>query len=254
MAGTESVYNGAGILGWRNSTYSPANSMWYDCPLREISQDPSIAFVWREDFKNFTTAYDGLTNTLTDSGACAMVASTHGGVIQLEPSDGTVTDNDEGYLGSTTALIVPTSARTIWLEARCKFTEANTDDANIGIGFSSTYAANALQDNGAGPAANYYGAMFFKVDGGTTWSCEVSNAASQTTNAGVATRTSGSFVRYGIKLEGLSLATFYIDGVAVSSCASNLPTAAMGIFFGVKNGDTNEEALQIDWFKLVMIG
>lgn len=244
----------AGILRPSHTDYSPANSFWADCPLMEIAADPAAGFAWYEDFKNFTTAYDGLTATLTDSGAAATVASTHGGVLKIEASDGTVADNDEAYVGSTLALIVPTAARKIWFEASCYFTEANTDDANIFIGLSSTYAANALLDNGGGPAANYYGAGFFKVDGGTTWSVECSNAASQTTNAAVATRTSGATaIRYGIKIDGTALATFSMNGVPVSSISSNLPTAATGILLGVKNGDTNEEALYVDWFRLVVM-
>lgn len=244
----------AGILSPYNAGYSPDNSLWRDCPLMEFQHDPASGFVWRNDFNTFTTAYDGLSATLTNTGAAAVVASTHGGVLKIECSDGTVADNDEAYVGSTTALIVPSAGRKIWFEASCYFTEANTDDANIIIGLSSTYAANAILDDGGGPPADYYGACFFKVDGGTTWSVECSNSTSQTTNAAIATRTSGATpIRYGVMIEGTDRATFYINSTPVSTIESNLPTAAMGLLFGVKNGYTNEESLYVDWFQLAMM-
>jgi hypothetical protein len=222
--------------------------MWWDCPLNEIRQDPSIGFELYDDFSQYTTVHAGLTSTLVGGGAAVVLTGQHGGLLELDP---TADDNDEAYVGSTYTIVVPTGAREIWFECSAKFTEASTSAANVMVGLSSTYATGALQAAGAGPPANYSGSVLYKVDGGTTWNYEVSNAASQTTCADIATRTSGSFTRLGFKLTGLSLGTAFINGVAVASAASNIPTSAMGLFFGVRNGAAANEKLYIDWYRLV---
>jgi len=46
---------------------------------------------------------------------------------------------------------------------------------------------------------------------------------------------------------------FYINGVQVGSIATNLPTVAMGLLLGAKNGDTNHEKLYVDFVKVVQL-
>jgi len=247
MGETQTVWTG-GVRGVKHTTYGPTRSMWWDCPLEEIRQDPSVGFLIRDEFNDFTTATNGLISSLTGGGTSVVLLANHGGVLELDP---TGNDDDEAYAGSRYTWITPTAGREVWFECCARFTEANTDDANVMLGLvSGPVATGHLQAAGAGPLAAYYGACFFKVDGGTTWNCETSNNAAQTTNAGVATRTSGSYVRYGIKLSGLSLATFYIDDTPVSSIPSNLPAAATGVAFCVRNGGANNEKLYVDWYQV----
>lgn len=243
----------SGELVMRDATLSPTYSMWDNCPLWAIQQDPSLGYVWYNDFMWYTTAYDGLASIVTDTGTIASGNSTGGQVI-LTPSDGTVADNDEAYLGGANDVFALATGNDLWFEARVKFTEANTDDANIIVGFCDVYAANTLQDNGAGPVGTYDGLVFFKVDGGTTWSVESSSgAATQTTLNGVASRVSGSWQRLGIYVEGTTSATFYVDGVPVGTLSTTLPDNNFSVLFGVKNGDTNLETLYVDDFKVVQL-
>jgi len=254
MGTTESVRKG-GNLFFRDRSLSrdKGKSLWEDCPLLAIQADPSIGMVVKNDFDQFVSTQQGLTSVLTDTGAAAILASGAFGQLELQPSDGTVADNDEAYIGSTTAIITPATGKDVWFEARVKFTEANTDDANIMVGLCSVYAANTLVDNGAGPAADYDGIVFYKVDGGTVWNCENSVATAQTTIASVATRTSGAWVNLGFHMSSNTSIAWYIDGAQVAASTTNIPTAAMGVLFGLKNGDTNEEKLYVDWFRLVQL-
>jgi hypothetical protein len=241
------------VLNYIDTQRSPDNDeLWRNCPLLAIAGNPQAGFVWFDDFHGYTSGGDGgLTSTTTDSGGAQVVAGV-GGILELDASDGTVGDNDEVYVGGTDTVITLSSSTECWFEARVKFTEANTDDANIIVGLSSTYAAQTLVDNGGGPPADYSGAVFFKVDGGTVWQTEVSESTSQSTNTSVATRTSGSYARLGFYANGTSSIKFYIDGIEVAEETSNLPTSAVSPLFGLKNGDTNEEKLDVDWFRLVM--
>ena len=244
-----------GNLTFRDDNLSPAKgkSLWEDCPLLAIQSDPSVGLIQENDFVQFITAEDGLSSTLTNTGSAKILAGGAFGQLELGPSDGSVTDNDEAYVGSTTAVITPATGKDVWFEARVKFTEANADDANIIVGLSSTYAANTLQDGGAGPPANYTGVVFYKVDGGTVWNVENSTTTSQTTIASAATRQSGAWARLGFHMESNSLITWFINGEAVGASETNMPAAAMGVVLGVKNGDTNEEFLYVDWFRLVQL-
>ena len=242
-----------GNLLIEDATLSASASIWDDCPLLAINQDPTIAMVWEDDFYSYITTQGGLTSTITNSGAIA-ISTGIGGQVNIDASDGTATDNDESYLGSTYLPFVPTAGKDLWFEARVKLTEANTDDANIIVGLSTLYNADAIQDDGAGPPANYDGLVFFKVDGGTVWQTETSSGdGTQTTNASAGTFTSGTWYRLGIYLEGNTQATFYINGTSVGSVTATLPDTGLGLVFGVKNGLTNEENLYVDWFKAVQL-
>jgi hypothetical protein len=250
---TEHIYKDGNLI-LADKDLSPDNSMWDDCPLLAIRSDPSVGYIWENDFYHYITAEDGLTSTLTDTGSAAIDAGA-GGILKILPSDGSVANNDEAYVGGTSAVVALAAGKDLWFETRVKFTEGSTDDANIIAGLSTVYAANTLQDDGAGPPANYDGIVFFKVDGGTVWQAETSSGdGTQTTIADVGTRTSGSYTRLGFGVSGISSVTFYIDGVAVGTTTATLPDTNMRPVWGLKNGaDTTVEGLYVDWFRIAQL-
>lgn len=201
--------------------------------------------------------------TASDAGT-GVVGDAVGGILPLVASDGTVADNDETYAELPPNEVFKFAAdKPLIFEARVQFTEANTDDANILVGLLDAVAANSLQDNGGGPPASYSGAVFFKVDGGTRWQCETSNAGTQTTtdlsasdanNLSHITQTAGgaSYQTLRIVFEPYSstnaYVNFFIDGVHVAqhdyifTSATEMQTGA-----GVKNGGANLETLNLDY-------
>jgi hypothetical protein len=226
--------------------------MWDDCPLQAIMQDPNTGTIWFNECEHFVTAQDGLTSTISDTGAVTIDTAV-GGILHLDTST-TAADNDEVYVGSTYKTYKLAAGKDLWFEAEVKFTEANTDDANIIVGLSSLYAANTLQDNGGGPPANYDGIVFFKVDGGTVWQGETSDgSASQTTLTNLGTRSSGTYTRLGIFVDGTSKVTFYINGSSAGTTTTTLPDDEVGLVFGAKAGGANEEDLLVDWFRVVQL-
>ena len=241
-----------------DAVLSPSVSMWDDCPLLAIFNDPAVGSIFFDDFVFFVHQQNGWSCTLTNAGHNHVEDAT-GGLLYMHASDVTVADNDEtyvgmdSYIGANSKVYVPTAGKDIWFEARVKFTEANVDDANVIAGLMSKWSADALIDNGGGPFAAYDGIVFFKVDGGTVWQAEASNGEAQTTLTSVATRQSGTWTRLGMFIDGSSSVTFYINGVAVGTTTTNLPDAGITPVFGVKNGDTNEEALYVDWVRVVQL-
>lgn len=218
-----------------------------------------------DDMDHFVTN-DRWTVVATDSGG-ATGQDAANGVVLLDCSDGTVADNDEVYLKTKHEIFKFAADKPLILEARINFTEANTDDANMIFGVANAVAANHLQDDGAGPPASYSGAVFFKVDGETTWQVEFSDSTTQTTEQldGTQANQVGStfsseaqtagggweVLRIEFRPLGNSKADiiFWKDGVPVAKFKDKTYANAseMNVFIGAKNGDTNEETVQIDY-------
>lgn len=211
------------------------------------------SFTLFDDFFHFTST-ENFTSVLTDSGT-ASVSDGAGGLLDLVPSDGTVADNDEAYVKSTAEIFLFANGKPLYFAAKVGWTEANTDDANVIAGFMSAIAANSLQDNGAGPAASFSGAVFFKVDGGTTWRAMVSLGSTQTevTLSNIpAAPGAGNSQKLEIAVVPTSstsaTAYFYIDSILVGSQAFTYTGATeMNAGAGVKNGGANNESLEIDY-------
>lgn len=197
------------------------------------------------------------TTVATDSGT-ATVGDAAGGVLTLAPSDGTVADNDEIYVKTTNELFLFGADDPLRFEAKVKWAEANTDDANVMVGFASAVAANTIQDNGAGPPADYSGAVLYKVDGGTTWNFETSIGTSQTTTA--TQHTAGGSAWQVVRIEvreqgGVMEAVPFIDGQQMLDTNGRpikhtfSPTSAteMNAFIAAKNGGSNNESVQFDY-------
>lgn len=113
--------------------------------------------------------------------AGASVAEDQDGIDGIVTLTTGAVDNNEAYL-FTNEIAKFLNGKPFDVLAIIQYAEGNTDDANIIFGIGEGFgAANTLLDNGAGPPADYEGAVFFKVDGGTRWNFETSVGTSQTT-------------------------------------------------------------------------
>lgn len=208
-------------------------------------------FGFHDDFEWMITAHRW-TSVLTDSGT-ASVGDAVGGILALVASDGTVADNDEAYIRTTAEVFKFAASKPIWFEARIQFTEANTDDANIAVGFADAVAANHLLDNGGGPPASYSGIVVYKVDGGTVWQAEASIAGVQTAITLTSTTAGGANYQT-IRILWIptsstaGTAYIYIDGTLVGSQSFTFTGGTeMCAWAGVKNGAGNLETLNVDY-------
>ena len=215
-------------------------------------------FGFRDDF-DWLLSPHRWTSVLSDSGSAAVGSGT-GGIAVLLPSDGTVADNDETYLRSTNPVFKFANLKPLVAEILLQFTEANTSAANIVFGVTDQSGTDLLADNGGGPASSYYGALFFKTDGGTRWQCETSKGAAQTTtdllntnSLDRQTQTAGGSSYQRLTIEFIPHSSteaevlFSIDGIHVATHQYTYTSAtAMYVVAGVKNGSANQETLNID--------
>jgi hypothetical protein len=168
------------------------------------------------------------------------------------------TDNNGSCLSSITECFKVAAGKPIWFEARVKCAEAATDDANIYVGFSDLATVDAVLDNGGGPAASYDGVLFTKVDGGTVWQFETSNAGTQATTANAGAFVTDTWYRLGFHIDPndgtTAIVTPYIDGVPGTPL--NLTISGleeMHVVLGAKAGGGNAETLQVDYVKAVQV-
>lgn len=223
--------------------------------LMRLTHGIADHFVGEDTTQWSTVATDSGTSTAGDA---------VGGVVVLAPSDGTVADNDEIYFYAAKETFQVAASKPLFFEAKVQYAEANTDDANVLIGILDGWAANTIQDNGAGPPASYSGACFFKVDGGTRWNVEYSDGGTQTTAELTAVnsydkvaKTAGgsAYQIFGIEITPNANSTvdvcFFIDGSLVYKMKDQTYASATQIAPGVgaKNGGGSAESISVDYIQ-----
>lgn len=204
----------------------------------------------------------GFIDTITDSGTVTM-GDAVGGIAALVPSDGTVADNDEAYFASPNEVFKLAAGKPIYAKARIQFTEANTDDANVFFGFGSAIAANFLVDNGAGMRTTGDVLGIYKVDGSTVWKTISQVNGTAVTNTSVTTAGDSSYQKLEVEVVDhdttAGYATFkcngdYLkdsNGLVIRHRVPYASSTEMQVGFGVKNGDTNLETLNVDYVAAV---
>lgn len=219
--------------------------------------------VWSH-FDEFVSG-DKFTDTSTDTGAAVANVDAAGGAVTLTTGG---TDNNECYLLSTKELFLFAQNKPMHAACRLKYTEANTDDANVAFGFMNAVGADSVLDDGAGLKSSYSGATFFKVDGQTKWRVETSIGTTRTgpknTTTSVLLDEAGSLTGLGYTaassayqwLEILvnpfsstqARADFFINGVQVQSIIFTYTSATeMMVYLAVKAGGANSEVVTCDF-------
>jgi hypothetical protein len=181
------------------------------------------------------------------------------GVITLSSADEAgSSDNDEIYLVSNGEIFKYAAGKPLVFETTLTVTEDATDDVNLMVGLMDAVAADSLQDDGDGPKASYSGAVIFKVDGGTKWTCESSNSTAQKTNTSTTVRTAVA-TTLRIQMQPTTstnyVVTYFVDGQQLRDDTTkafithNLTLTSateMQAVIGLKQGGANTETVAID--------
>lgn len=241
-----------GIMNFHEEQSTFKTGPWASCPILGILTDPSYGTIFMDDFFMYGATGDmwTLVEDAGKAGTDAVLDDAAGWYQHYCDGD----DNDESYLASEGESWKLASGKPLWFEAKVRLTEANTDDANWIVGLiEGGGAANTLLDNGGGPPANYDGVCFFKVDGTMYIQFETSIAATQVTNATFNAFVSGTAYRLGFHWDGVSTVTPYVNGVAGTAHTMATTGGECNACFGVKAGGANEEAIEIDYIKIVQL-
>ncbi|MFI4875958.1 MAG: hypothetical protein ACIALR_11490 [Blastopirellula sp. JB062] len=200
---------------------------------------------------------------LSDNASAAIgVADAAGGVLSIATGATSAADNDGCYLATRGEVLK--MDRDFVLKSKFKYSEAGADVANaVAIGCRNNAAVGTiLAADGGGPAADFYGAMIFKVDGETTWKCVSSvGTAQQTHDTGIVAE-SADFVDFEIQFSVLPGGAygrflFLIDGQVCTKADSNLNepithetplggATEMHVVCGGQTGGAAEETFYLD--------
>lgn len=232
---------------------------------QELFTNPTRQDDFFDDFNHMDLV--GLwVDTSTDTGAAPTLATDGESAVVLTTG---ATNNNEAYLSSNRLWDV-VADKPIVFETRLKYTESATDDANVAMGFCSAAAADAILDDGGGPAASYSGALFFKVDGGTAWQFETSVAGAQTTNTiSNVTPGGGTYQSFRIEIRPIDSTTAEVVPLIDSSGGNNFVQckdattgnlikhtitytsyAAAEVMLGVKAGSASSETPRWDYVRV----
>jgi hypothetical protein len=202
-----------------------------------------------------------------DSGATVTISDAAGGVCALVTGN---TDNNEAYLGTNAEILLFAADKPFAVKAKMKFTESNTDDANVAFGvIDAPLAANVLVDNGAGPKTTASGALFEKRDGEVNWrawsslsttqdSVQLTAANCQSLGLEAVAHAAGSTAYQVLEIEWEPYSStngwliYKIDGLAVYRKDYTFTSATeMAVFVGTKaGGTTGGETVNVDYIAL----
>lgn len=210
-----------------------------------------------EDFQEFVTG-DRLSSLAADAGSSVAVTDATNGILAIITGG---TDNNEACVKGTKETFLMAQDKPISFEALIKYTEANTDDANVFVGMADAVGANLMVDDGAGPKTSFSGFGFFKVDGGTRWKVISSLGATQTITDLTAAnsldkqaKTPGGGAWQLLRIEFRPIdstrgeVSFWIDRVLVAQHDITYTGATeMQETAYIKAGGANSETLNVDW-------
>lgn len=254
--------SGALVIEGQQVTQAVEPGLWELCPAG--GRDPYPTYEFFDDFlaPASATASDITAWTVNSDGATGTNAfqDAAGGIFNLVTA---AADNDYQALSLQHEAFLFASGKRMWLEARVKLAEANTNESTWWVGMTDTLTTGGMQANAAGPLASYIGALIWKTpETAMTLNFETSNAGTQATTSAFATSVTDTWTRVGFYFDGTattSTITPYaaVNGsnVWVKGTAQNLTlsgTAEMHLVIGVKAGPTaGAETLQIDYVKVV---
>lgn len=222
-------------------------------PAYAGNQSALSDFAVRDDFAFYT---DGnLWTKVTSDAGTTTVGDTKNGVLDIVAGNSSAADNAITLAASTNELFKIEAGKSIIGYWRVKLTEANTDDANILVGFSNVVTTSLLGNDGAGPPGTYDGVVVFKVDGGTVWQGETHNNTTPNTDTNIGSFSDGAWTDIVIEIltdsgsDTTATCNFYIDGTKGGSETITISgLEEMHLVAGcVKNGDTANETLEVDY-------
>ncbi len=198
------------------------------------------------------------TNLASDANATVTAdADGVGGTVEIFTGD--AVDNNEAALVTTNELFLFAAGKPFVVETSLKFTQINTNAANVFFGLSDAIGANQMVDNGAGPKTTMSGAGIYAVDGSLLWKTVSSKSTTQTLNTSTVTAGGSSYQKLRIVGTCPDSAnyeiTYFVNGYPLFDSNGNqikdslAHSSATEMDFGVyaKAGGTGQLTVTVDY-------
>lgn len=248
--------------GDASSDTGPSGALWCDCPVEAMEADPSIGYIYWNDFVGPTdpTDDDGWAITATTTGSIVTADMAGGGIVFDSAGHNAADDGIEAQMPGESW--VPAAGKTLWFEVRVKMTDVDTTPDQFFVGLSTTdttLMAAGVLDAASNSLIGFYtdsatasaGTMAFITD----------KASSTETDAdAVAEIADATFVKLGFKVyttsAGALALDYYVDGVKIGTVTDtdDIPIVEMCLSFVSKCEQTSADAeLTADWVRIAQL-
>lgn len=239
----------------RVSHYDPTLStgyttgLWRSCPILEYLHDPSIGVLLDEPF----VSYDATSTTgdylLTQATAgSAAISTTAPGTLSI--NSGSTTATQGANVQRLKSAFVPAAGKDIWAEFRVSFTGVSNLNVEAAVGLfesdTTVVASSAVS------TANGIGWTTVTDDGILLFDTEKATASA---TAAATTIVSGTVVKLGFYVNGVTSIQQYIDGVATGSAVAtaNIPIVALYPTFVCQSGGTDQPIMHVHGYRVFQL-
>jgi len=253
---TRGFYNKGVLNFWDdqiNTTFK--TGVWADCPSLAIAYDPTVGYVFFEDFMNWkgvaiaTTAMAGWTVSQSSTGAVSTSDTAQGGILLIDSASTTATYGAQIQYTEGTLPFIPVADQDIWFECRLAVDEALKCEFFAGLSAVDT----SIIAGSDMTADNHIG-----------WECHTDNgvllfgaekAGTEATPVASTTLVEDTYVRLGFKVNGVTSVEHWVNGVKASTThlTVNIPVVGVTPSFVCQSGGTQDPIIHLDWVKCVQI-
>jgi hypothetical protein len=239
-----------GAAGPDHLSAGPATGMWANAPSEADPRWPQVAHCFYDDFKTLdTTTTTGLwTPFVVGTGTTAPADDVGGGGLVMTCQATTDDACEQIILKSAPFLLA--AGKTLWYETNLKLTGDVQSEVSFGlasVGEDLKAVADVYPEDGIS-IANQNGSL------ANALTCSKSGTDTGAV-AGINTMVSGTYVTYGLLVDGVTSVTPYINGTAGTAATATIcDDQSLAPYFLVRNGDaTTQQILNVRYVKVVQL-
>lgn len=248
---TRGYQHPAGVSSFYDPAINPTHitGLWRSCPLLEYMFDPSIGTLLNENFQSYdTTATTGDYLLTQATAGSAAISTTVPGTLSI--NSGSTTSTHGANVQRIKSQFIPAAGKDIWAEFNVSFTGVGNLNVETAIGLfeldTTVIASSAVStSNGIGwTSVTDDGVLLFDTE----------KATASATRAAT-TIVSGTRVRLGFYVSGVTSITQYIDGVATGTdtATANIPIVALYPTFVCQSAGTDQPVLHVHGYRIFQL-
>lgn len=240
----------------RSSFYDPnlngsyfKSGVWSTCPLLEYMFDPSIGVLLDYSGTNYDPEATNGDYVLTQATAgTAAMSTTEPGTLLI--NSGSTTSTHGANVQRVKSAFVPAAGKDIWAEFNVSFTGVGNLNVETAIGLFEI--DTTVISSSAVSTSNGIGWTSVTDDGVLLFDCEKATAAA---TRAATTIVSGTKVRLGFYVNGVTSITQYINGVATGTdtATANIPIVALYPTFVCQSGGTDQPILAVHGYRIFQL-
>lgn len=239
----------------RISVYDPDlqsvhhSGLWRTCPLQEYLHDPSLGVLLDEPILTYdpeTTNGDWVLTQAT-AGTAAM-STTVTGTLLLNAGSTTATHGAQ--IQRVKSAFIPAAGKHIWAEFRVSFTGITNLNVETFVGLAEI--DTTIIGSSAVSTDNHIGFSSVTDDGVLLFNSEKATAGATSAATTIA---SGTVIRLGFYVNGVTSITPYVNGVETGNthATANIPIVALYPSLVCQSGGTDSPVLALHGYRIFQL-